>query len=206
MDSLAYFLLPETWQRFLSHSWATFGLREEAVETLSMAWRWSSVSLDLYLDLLKFKVEKSFSHKYVLPKRHMVRLNIRESSGKFNSRKNCPSLSSFPLTSLNLALRTELHCRSMSSIWSTGGASCTSKEKGSAKIWKVALCVLKSANLWSNSSCSLIMASTYFSPLSWLACIPGLIWADPVPLVSKQIWILKKKNSEMIKIKYNNIM
>ena len=89
MDSLAYYLLPETWQRFLSHSWATFGLREEAVETLSMAWRWSSVSLDLYLDLLKFKVEKSFSHKYVLPKRHMVRLNIRESSGKlgFNSRK-----------------------------------------------------------------------------------------------------------------------
>ena len=93
MDSLAYFLLPETWQRFLSHSWATFGLREEAVETLSMAWRWSSVSLDLYLDLLKFKVEKSFSHKYVLPKRHMVRLNNRESSGKlgFNSRKNCQS-------------------------------------------------------------------------------------------------------------------
>ncbi len=148
----------------LSYSWATFGLRDEAVETLSMAWRWSSVSLDLYLDLLKFKVEKSFSHKYVLPKRHMVRLNIRESSGKLgvNSLKNCPSLSAFPLTSLNLALRSELHCRSMSSIWSIGGASCTSKEKGSAKIWKVALCVLKSANLWSNSSCSFKMASTYF--------------------------------------------
>lgn len=168
MASLAYSLLLETWQRFLSHSRARFGLREEAVATLSMSWRWSSVSLDLYLDLLKFKVEKSFWHKYVLPKRHMVRLNIRESRGKLGlkSLKNCPSLSAFPLTSLNFALSSELHCSSMSSIWSTEGASCTSKEKGSAKMWKVALCVLKSANLWSNSSCSLKMTSTYSSALN----------------------------------------
>lgn len=168
MASLAYPFLLQTWQRFLSHSWATFVLREEAVETLNMAWRWLSVSLDLYLDLLKFKVEKSFSHKYVLPIRHMVRLNVRESSGKpgVNSLKNCQSLSAFLLTSLNLALRSELHCRSMSSIWSTGGAFCTSKENGSVKIWNVALCKLKSANSWLNSSCSFKMASTYFSPLN----------------------------------------
>lgn len=167
----AYFLLLEIWQRLLLHSRATFGVSEEAVETLSTAWRWASVILDLYFDLLKFKVEKSFSHKYVLPKRHMVCLNIRESSGKLggNSLKNCPSLSAFPLTSLNLALSSELHCRSMSSIWNTGGASCTSKEKGSAKIWNVALCLLKSANLWSNSSCSLKMTSTYSS---WLNSVP----------------------------------
>lgn len=85
MASLAYFLLLETWQRFLSHSRATFGLREEAVETLSRAWRCSSVTLDLFLGLLKFKVEKSYLHKYVLPKRHMVRLNIREAQGSWGS-------------------------------------------------------------------------------------------------------------------------
>lgn len=57
MASSAYFLLLDIWQRLLLHSRATFGLKEEAVETLSLsrAWRCSSVSLDLYLDLLKFK-------------------------------------------------------------------------------------------------------------------------------------------------------
>ena len=121
MDSLAYNLLVEIWQRLFSHRRDTFALRVEAVETLSTAWRCSSVRLDLYLDLLKFKVENNFSHKYVLPNRHMVRLNIRESSGKLggNSLKNFPSLSASPLTSLKLTLSAEWHYRSRSSIWST---------------------------------------------------------------------------------------
>lgn len=37
-----------------SDSWATFALREVAVETLSVAPRWTSLSLDLFFDLLSF--------------------------------------------------------------------------------------------------------------------------------------------------------
>lgn len=163
MGSLAYILLVEVWQRLFSHRRATFALREEAVETLNTAWRCSSVSLDLYLDLLKFNVEKSFSHKARGPLEHSGK--FREVGGQL-SQKLKIAQPCLLLYSLKLALSTELHCRSMSSIWSTGGASCTSKEKGSANIWNVALCVLKSANLWSNSSCSFKMASIYFPPLN----------------------------------------
>lgn len=59
-----------------------------------------------------------------------VCLNIEENSGKLggNSLKNWPSSSPFPLT---CPWRSELLCRSMRGIWSTGGASCTSKVKES---------------------------------------------------------------------------
>ena len=169
MASNVYFLQLEVWHRLLSHNWAISGLREEAVETLSPR-RCLSVNLVRYLDLLKFNVEKSFSHKYVLPKRHMVLLKIRESSGKLgvNYLKNGPSFSAFSLISLNLALSPDLHWRS--SIWSPWGAYCTSTVKSSAKIWNVALCVLRSANLLLNSYSSFEMATAYSSPLN---CVPA---------------------------------
>ena len=88
----SYFLVLETWQYFLLQGWATFGLREEATETLTTAWRSSSVSLDLNFDLLKFIVENSFSHKQ--PKRYKICLNILESSRKVRGRST-PSSSSF---------------------------------------------------------------------------------------------------------------
>jgi len=171
MGSLGYILLVEIWQRLFSHRRATFALREEAVETLSTAWRCSLVSLDLYLDLLKFKVENNFSHKYVLPKRHMVRLNIRESSGKLggNSLKNFPSLSASPLTSLKLTLSAELHCRSMSSIWSTGGHLAHQRRKGPQK-FEMLLCAS-----WSLQICDQIppVASKWPQHTShhWMVCL-----------------------------------
>ena len=47
---LAHSILPETWQCFHSHSWDKFGLRQLKSSVCS------SVSLDLYFDLLNFMV------------------------------------------------------------------------------------------------------------------------------------------------------
>lgn len=101
--SSAYFLLLDIWQRLLLHSRATFGLKEEAVETLSLsrAWRCSSVSLDLYLDLLKFKEgrEELFAQvcapkKINGPLKHSGKLR-EAGGGGGNSFKNCQELVGF---------------------------------------------------------------------------------------------------------------
>ncbi len=158
-----FYFLPDTWQ----HNWATSALMEFTVETLSTASRWASLSLDLNLHLLKSIVEKSFSLRYVLPKRHINRLNTLDSSGKHgsNSLRNCAVLSAFPCASLNLVFAL-LHCKSISSICNKFGTLSTSAEKGSANSWKVSRCALKSAKRWSNSWSRFSTAEAYSSPLN----------------------------------------
>lgn len=99
-----------------------------------------------YFDLLKFMVEERFSYRYTLPKRHMFHLNILESSRKEgnNSLKYCPSfLSAFPLTSLYLSLRAELHCSSISStrsILHSKGEGVSKNLKNSSVYFSACIC------------------------------------------------------------------
>ena len=148
-------LLPETSQHFLSHSWATFGLREEAVETLSMACRVWICTLTYWNSWWR----RSFHTDMCSVKCTRSAWTSLESSGKVGG--DCHKMSrlvcfSTHLPELGLEFRialqlSELHLKHSMAI---------------LDIDDLSLCVLKSTNLWSNSSSSFTMPSAYFSPWS----------------------------------------
>lgn len=100
-----------------------------------------------YFNLLKFMVEKRFSYRCTLPKRHMVHLNILESSRKEGRQQFSQILSKLVCFSTHLpvllSLRAELHCSSISStrsILHTKGEGVSKNLKHSSVYFNACIC------------------------------------------------------------------